>query len=126
LSNIAYPEVNGVVSSVVIIHSADTPKYTNIPGVLINPVISDEVNNAPANHRKIVDSEIVLKTAEEIEEMDVRTPAEKRADAYMVECDPMLTVLSSYEFSNDPKLEALKASWLAKRVAIQELYPDVE
>lgn len=126
MSTVAYPKQEGNISSVVIIYSANTPKYTNIPGVMINPVLSAEVKNAPANYLKIVDSVIVLKTQAEIDAMDTRTASEKREKAYATECDPYLPVLQSYELESDPRLATVKAEWEAKRLAIQQKYPDTE
>ena len=119
MSVVAYPENGGVT----IIYSANTPDYMDIDGVLINPELSEDVKNSPALHLKIVDGVIVVKTEEEIESLDTRTNAEKREQAYKVECDPYLPTLISYNLTSDSRYTDLYNEWKAKRDAILALYP---
>lgn len=60
------------------------------------------------------------------------TPQEKRAAAYIAECDPILVQIEGYKLENeitgtngkDDRITELKALWKQKRDAIRELYPD--
>ena len=120
MATVAYPENNGVK----IIVSANTPDYTDIPGVLINPNISGEAMSSPESHREIVDGAVVKKSEADIAALDTRTNKEKREAEYEERCDPYLPVLNSYNLTNDERFQAVYDEWKAIRDSIAAEYPD--
>lgn len=119
MSTIAYPEGNGVK----VIISANTPEYTDIQGVLINPDISSDALNVPDSHREIVDGKVVKKSDVDIAALDTRTNKEKREAEYKAKCDPYLPILTAYKFTGDPRYDTIYAEWKALRDEIEAKYP---